>query len=377
MVLSPGTGTIPGPRVGVEEEYLTVDPVSRQVVPGAPAVVAAAAAVLGEQVSTELTQFQVEAKTPPCTGLVELREHVRSMRDTVAAAAEKEGVRIIAVGAPPTGGAVPVLITADPRYAVGDRRYAFLHEEQSICSAHVHVQVPDRDRAVRVGNHLRPWLPALTALTANSPFWSGRDTGYASCRTLAWGRWPVAGAPPYLESAAEYDALVATLLENGTLVDPATVYWDIRPSARLPTLEVRVADVPLTAVETMLLAGLVRAAVAVALERVERGEDGPRVSAELLRAASWRAARDGLEGQAIDPATGRLVPATARIHALLEYARPALADFGDLDRVTQGVAELIAAGDGATRQRAVWRRGQSLTDVVDHLVERTTADGLG
>ncbi|MEU8266701.1 glutamate--cysteine ligase [Sphaerisporangium sp. NPDC049002] len=357
------------PLMGVEEEYLVVDPVTREVAPRAASVVKRAGAELGDMVSAEITRFQVEAKTAPCASVSELEDQLRRMRSAVAAAARAEGLALVASGTPVLGDVVPPPITDDPRYGVGIANYRALHDEQSICAGHVHVHLPDRERAVLVSNHLRPWLPVLIAMMANSPFWTGRDTGYASWRTLSWGKWPVAGPPPYFASLGEYDELVGALTESGALVDPGTIFWDIRPSSRLPTLEVRVTDVPATAEESALLAAVVRALVVVSLERVDRGDPGPPLSAERLRVAYWRAARDGLDGHGVDPVSGGLRPAGDLLSGLLRHVRPALEETGDLAMVTHRLERLRVDGTGAARQRAAHDRRGRVADVVDHLVE--------
>ncbi|GGK91302.1 putative glutamate--cysteine ligase 2-3 [Sphaerisporangium melleum] len=357
------------PLMGVEEEYLVVDPVTREVSPWAARVVTRAAAEMGDRVCAEITRLQVEAKTAPCAGIGELERQLREMRRAVAAAAREEGLALVASGTPVLGEAVPPPITEDPRYEIGIANYRSLHDEQSICAGHVHVHLPDRERAVLVGNHLRPWLPVLIALMANSPYWTGRDTGYASWRTLSWGKWPVAGPPPYFGSLDEFDATIAALTELGALVDPGTIFWDVRPSARLPTLEVRVTDVPATAEESALLAAIVRALVMVSLEKVERGDPGPRLAAERLRVAYWRAARDGLDGHGADPVTGRLRPADELPEVLLAHIRPGLEATGDLELVTERLARLRVTGTGAARQRAAHARRGLFPDVVDHLID--------
>jgi glutamate---cysteine ligase / carboxylate-amine ligase len=356
------------PLMGVEEEYLVVDPETRMAVPRAAQVVARAAAELGDQVGSEITKFQVEARTEPCAASSGLHEQLRGVRSAMAVAARSEGLAVVATGTPVLGDVVPPPITDHPRYDIGIATYRALHDEQCICAGHVHVHLPDRERALLVSNHLRPWLPALSAMMANSPFWAGRDTGYASWRALALAKWPVAGPPPYFADRREYETLVRTLTAAGVLVDPGTIFWDIRVSARLPTLEIRVSDVPATPEETVLLAAVVRALVVVALARVERGDPGPQLSAELLRAACWRAARDGLNGQSLDPVTGRLMAAADRMMALLEHVRPGLEQTGDLDLVIRGMERLAIEGTGAARQRAAYARSGSYAGVVDYLV---------
>jgi glutamate---cysteine ligase / carboxylate-amine ligase len=370
-------GTVAGPRFGVEEEFLVVDPVTRSVVPRAEDLVDRAKHALGERVSGEITKFQVEARTRPCLDAGQLLDELTEARAELSAAAGAAGLRIIATGTPVLGDLVPQPITEGARQEWGTATFRSLHDELSICAMHVHVEILDRERAVLVSNHLRQYLPTLIALAANSPYWQERDTGYASWRTMVWTRWPVAGPPPYFSSAAHYDELVATLLEAGALVDAGTIFWDIRPSARFPTIEIRAADVPMTAEQSALLAMLIRALVAGAAAQVDRGDPGPILPTEMLRLAYWRAARDGLNGHGVDVHTGRLVPAAELARRLLGAARPMLADYGELERVTRWLWELIKGGDGASRQRhAAARRGR-LTDVVDHLIGQTAASSTG
>jgi len=352
-------------RFGIEEEYFVVDPGSREVVPRAADVVARARLTLGERASTELIDFLAEAKTSPCDDLDKLEEQVRAMRAAMAEAAASEGLRLAATGTPVLGDLVPAPIAAGARYAESLATYRGLDDEQSICSCHVHVEMPDRERAVQVSNHLRPWLPTLLALAANSPYWAGRDTGHACWRVLAWARWPVAGPPPFFESHAHYEDLVGTLLGCGALMDTGTIFWDVRPSARLPTVEIRLGDVAPTAADAAVFAALIRALVQVSVDAMEAGEPAPRPSQEMLRAAYWLAARDGLSGTGMNVCTGR--PASHRELAgdLLARVLPALRDSGDLDRVTRGVRRLLTGGTGADRQRAAYRRRGRLTDVVD------------
>ncbi|MQY09168.1 carboxylate-amine ligase [Actinomadura macrotermitis] len=355
-------------RFGIEEEYFVVDPRSRSVVPRAAAVVARAGAVLGERASTELVGFLAEAKTSPCDDLDKLTEQIRAMRAAMAAAAEAEGVRLAASGTPVLGDLLPAPITAGARYADSLATYRALDDEQCICSCHVHVEMPDRAHAVLVSNHLRPWLPTLLALAANSPYWAGRDTGHACWRVMTWARWPVAGPPPYFESPGHYEELVGTLLGCGALMDSGTIFWDVRPSARLPTIEVRLGDVARRAGGAAVFAALVRALVQVSLAAVEAGEPAPNPPPEMLRAAYWLAARDGLSGRGLDVRTGRPARFGDLAAALLAHVTPALRDHGDLDRVAAGVGGLLAHGTGADRQRAVYRRREHLPDVVDDLL---------
>ncbi|WP_333764310.1 carboxylate-amine ligase [Streptomyces sp. IBSBF 2390] len=369
---APGTGQAPAPlTVGIEEEFLLIEPDSRALSPRGPQLAGEAVGELGDRVGTELTRYQVELRTDPHTCLKEADDQIRSTRTAAARAAARLGLRIASTGTPVLGQAVPVPITPGARYARSAAHFRALDDEQTACACHIHVGLPDPRDAVHVSNHLRPWLPALTALSANSPFQGGRDTGYASWRTMTWGRWPVAGPPPYFESPAHFDDLVDILLETEALIDRGGLYWDIRPSHHLPTIEIRVADAALTPDDTLLLAAVVRALTATALTALQAGEPAPRPTPELLRAACWRAARDGLAGHGIDPLTGRLVAQTTLVERLLHTITPALRQHEDLDLVREQWQHLRTEGTGADRQRAAYRNRSSTHDVVDYVISAT------
>ncbi|WP_307803879.1 carboxylate-amine ligase, partial [Micromonospora echinofusca] len=317
----------------MEEEFLVVDPVTRRVVPHAAPVVARAAARLGSRVSGEITKLHVETRTDPVSSAGTLREQLTEARRVVVESAAAEGLWVVAAGTPVLPGPSVPPVTEGPRQDRGTATFRGLHDELAICALHVHVELPDRERALRVSNHLRAYLPLLLVLTANSPYWDGRDSGYASWRTMIWPRWPVAGPPPRFTSLAHYEQVVGMLLTAGATVDTGTLFWDVRPSVTHPTLEVRVADVPVTAQESVLYAVLVRALVVTASEAVDRGDDGPDIPAEVLRAAYWRAARDGLAGELLDVRPGRLVPARELLAELVRTVRPALRAHGDEELV--------------------------------------------
>ncbi|MEU0254085.1 glutamate--cysteine ligase [Streptomyces sp. NPDC006184] len=365
-------GSAPALTVGVEEEYLLVDPVSRELSTRADKVVAHAAERLGDRVTTELTRFQVEVRTDPHGGLAGLGAELSETRRAVADAAARLGLRIISSGTPVVGRHGPPPLTAGARYAQSLATFRALDHEQTVCACHVHVGIPDLATALEVGNHLRPWLPVLIALSANSPYWEAQDTGYDSWRTLTWGRWPVAGAPPYFESVSHFEDLVGRLMAGGTLLDRGGLYWDIRPSHHVPTLEIRVADAAPTVEDTLLLAAAVKGLAGAALSAVRDGRPAPRPQPELLRAAYWRAARDGIRGRAVDQRTGRLEPAAVHLDRLWRTALPALAP-AERRMVRAARERLGTVGNGADRQRRAYRRRHSLSDVVDHLIRQTTA----
>jgi carboxylate-amine ligase len=236
-----------------------------------------------------------------------------------------------------------------------------------MCGVHVHVGIDDPERAITVINGVGPHLSPIVALAGNSPFWEGRDTGYASYRTELWRRWPMAGTPAPFADRAEYEHLVETLFRTGSIDDHARIYWDVRPSAKFPTVEFRVADVGLTVDDAVMVAGLVRALAATAAAAAPARPVRP----ELLRAATWRAARYGITGTLIDVEAGQGVPAGELIDGFLGRLRPALVDLGDWDEVSELVGRVLAAGTGADRQRRVLAETGELSAVLDFIVEET------
>ena len=357
------------PTIGVEEEFLLVDDTGEPL--AANETVAEEAESRGVKLQLELTSCQVETTSRVVTTSDQLRAELSRLRGVAAEAASACGARLLAVALPPS---VPhhFPVTDKPRYRKIGENFGMIAHEQGICGCHVHVAVPDRRAAIAVSNWLRPWLPLLLALTANSAIYRNADTGYASWRSILWARWPSAGPPPFFESVDDYDATVDMLMKTGAVLDDGMVYWDVRPSSRFPTVEVRAADVPSTVAETVLLATLTRAAVMTALDEFQRGVAAPRVAAETLRAAYWKAARDGLDGQAVD-VTSRLRPVPTRelLGEFVEHLRPALDALGEYRRVSDELQRLADEGNGAMRQRRAWNKRGDVADVIAEAASAT------
>ena len=313
----------------------------------------------------------IETNTPVCTTLAEVRQALRRARRALVEAAGQEGLAIAAAGTHPFSSWADQEVTDKTRYHNLAADYRQVFREEVVFGCHVHVGFDDREAAIQTMNRVRPWLPVLLALSANSPFWVGADTGYASYRTEVWNRWPTAGMPQSFASRAEYDALVETLMATGSVREPTKLYWDVRPSARQETLEFRVADSVMAVDEAVMVAGLVRALAVTAHAAADRGDPDPRPRPELLRAAKWRAARHGLEADLVDVLAGQARPAAELVEAFLAEVRPALEEAGDLEEVTELVRATLAGGTGAARQRQVFRRSGRLEDVVDLVVEAT------
>jgi glutamate---cysteine ligase / carboxylate-amine ligase len=354
---------------GVEEEFHIVDLATRRLTGQADRLMGRPPA---DRFSWEMQRSVVEANSRPWAGLAELAGDIAGLRQAAIAAAEPFGLGIVAAGTVPLADPDTLQVTADPRYEHIRGEYRMLVREQLICSTQVHVDVDDRDLAVAVGRRVAPWLPALLALSASSPFWLGTDTGYASYRTLIWRRWPTAGVLPRFASAADYDQAVANLVRSGVIADPGMIYFDIRPSAHLPTLELRIADSCPRLEDVVLLAGLFRALVIRETAAEHEGYPSAPVRAELLQAATWRAARSGLEDDLVDPVTATPVPARRLIGQLLAGLRPALESAGDWELVAELTTSALAVGSSAARQRAA-RASGGLRHVIDTLAAETRA----
>ena len=370
--MRPSTVTRPGPpTIGVEEEFFVVDPLSRTPLPAGPLVVERASAELGDMISGEFTRYQIEVKTPPCVESDRLRAELVRLRTAASVAAATEGLRICASGTPVLTDDGPTAVGDHPRYRAGVAQFRAMLEDFAVCSLHIHVHLPDRALAVLVSNHLRPWLPLLLAMSANSPFHQGKDTGYADWRAVIRSRFPCLGPPPYAESLRHHEELATAIAQSGAMLDADTPYWDIRPNPRLPTLEIRAADVTADVDDSVALAVLIRALVTTSMEMASAGDPGSRPSAELLRAAYWRAARDGWSGCGVDALSGRLLSARIQASRLVDHVRSALDRHGDADVVDEFLRRLEVRGTGTDLQRTSAARHGELAGVVDDLIALT------
>lgn len=357
--------------LGIEEEYQVIDRETRALRPRGPDLLPAAQDAVGEAAQPELFQSQVEIASPVCRTLADVRAEVVRLRRAVVDAAAAQGAGIAAAGTHPFAHWAAQQVSEKSRYREITDTYQQLARDLVICGCHVHVGIPDREAAVEVLNRARVWLAPLLALSANSPFWLGEDTGYASYRTELWGRFPISGPPHRFASYGEYQGFVQTLVATRTVRDASRVYWDLRIPERLPTLEVRVADVCASVDAAVMIAGLVRAVARRCEADARQGAPPPRVRPELLRAAHWHAARFGVDGELVDPDAGAAVPAAERVAQLLAFARPALEDAGEWDEVSALAGEVLGGGSGARRQREAYAATGRLEGIVDWLVGET------
>jgi carboxylate-amine ligase len=376
---SEGKGTArPGIRTfGIEEELLLVDPGVGEAVPIAAELlslyVRPMEASAGPVLTAEFQQEMIEVVTPPHSTMAALEADIITGRAIADQAARDVGARAAALATSPLPtNPHPVKLR---RFAAMMDEYGLTAREQLTCGCHIHVSVESAEEGVGVLDRIRTWLPVLIALSANSPFWHGQETGYASYRSQVWNRWPSAGPLEVLGSPEAYHQLVHDMVSTGVAMDEGMIYFDARLSRHYPTVEIRLTDVCLRPENTVLLAGIARGLVETAAREWRQGVEPAAVPTALLRLAVWKASRWGLAGELLDPLTNRPAPAVAVVNALLNHIRGALEDSGDVERVEELIDHLLAAGTGASRQLEVLHRTGQLEDVVADAVDCTVGDG--
>ncbi len=355
--------------VGVEEELLVVDPATRSVTSRAGEVLEEDAEHGSNELDKELFRHQVELRTEPTRDVDEVVRQVVTARRRAGEAAAARDLAVAACGTIPIG-VEQAEVTPDDRYRDMLERFGAVARLGTTCGMHVHVAIESDEEGVGCLDRVAPWLPVLLAVSTNSPFADGEDTGYASWRTQQWSTWPSAGPTEAFGSLAGYRRACERMIASGAARDPGMLYFDARLSAGQPTVEVRVLDVVTDVRDTGLLAALVRALVETAARQWSADEPPLPWRSEELWAARWRAARYGLAGDLLDPRSHELRPARHVLAALVDLVGERLDAAGDSERAAAGV-ERVLGGTGATRQRAAYERTGSLEGVVDDLLART------
>jgi glutamate---cysteine ligase / carboxylate-amine ligase len=340
---------------GIEEEFVLLDRATLTPVPVSAELRSELARFDfgGGVVHSEFLLSQLEYASPVLRTFEEAAQSLWAFRTALDGCTDGHGVVAAGVGTP-FANPTQTLVTADDRYVEIADSMGALALEHHISGLHVHVGVPDRNAAIRALNYLRPWLPVLLAMSANSPFWCGKDTTFGSWRAIQYRRWTTAGCPPVFANAADYDRRTQALIGIGVTPDKGSISWSARLSARHPTVEIRVADAQLEPSTTLFLALLGRALVATSMDRPTNPPVDP--GPELLDAALWHAARHGLSGELVHPVEGKLAPATEAIESLLDETHQALKAAGDLAIVTALAEQLLLIGTGADRQRHAFAR---------------------
>jgi len=361
---------------GVEEELLIADPEDGLPLALASGLLDVAAsshaewdAGGGPSLKSEFKQEQIEVNSLPCRTAQELRAQIRSGRALADSAARAVGARVAALATPPVFHATPT--TGNQRYATMGKEFGLISREQLTCGFHIHVSIESPDEGVAVLDRMRHWLPVLLALSANSPYWMGADTGFASYRTQIWNRWPTAGPMDVFGSAAGYRAVLAELLGTGVPLDEGMIYFDARLSRGHPTVELRIADVCLYAEDALTIAVLARALVETSAGEWRKGGPPSGTLTPVIRMANWKASRFGVNNQLLHPLEQAPYAAADVAGALLRHIRGALTATGDLALARTGVANILRRGTGERLQRQAYGQRRRLSDVVSAAIAST------
>lgn len=368
-------------RLGIEEEYLLVDPRTRELVRSPdPAFMPSCKAALGERVTVELLQAQVEVGTPVCEDIAAARRELGRLRQVVAGIAREHGMALVAASTHPFASWDEQLHTDLERYRAITEDYQVLARRQVICGMHVHAEIEDPDLRIDLMNQVTYFLPHLLALSTSSPFWRGQETGLKAIRPSIFDDLPRSGLPERLESWRAWEQLLDTLADIGLCKDATQIWWDIRPSARHPTLELRAPDV-CTRIEDALSVAALYQSLLRRLWRLRACNQTWRSYRRILiEENKWRAQRWGVEAELADFGAGRLKPLAELVEELIALVREDAEALGCLAEVER-VRAILAEGTSADRQIAVFRaardRGASPEEacraVVDSLVEATLA----
>lgn len=365
--MDPRTTAAP-PTFGIEEEFVLLDPATLIATDRAAEAIEALRAHGGGAVGKEFFPSQLEFDSPVLSSATEALDAVLGFRARLRSWTDAAGLVAAGAGTPfrtqPRTG-----ISPDVRYAHIAGDIAGVTPDHQINGLHVHVAIPDREYGIRASNLLRGWLPTLLALSADSPFWHGVDTGFDSWRSIHGRRWTTYGVPPRFADAAEHDRLRSALSGIGATSDPGTINWNVRLSARYPTVEVRVFDAQLDGRSSVALAVLTRALVMAADEPSPVPPDG----VDITDAALWHAARYGVRGTLVHPRTSHLVPAREALDALRSFAGPHLVDAQERELVDELFERVLRDGTGAVRQRAAYAAG---TDALAELYRSELVAGV-
>jgi carboxylate-amine ligase len=362
--------------IGVEEELLVVDPTTRSVTSRAGQVLkenlehgrGGSPRWASDELDHELFRHQIEIRTDPVHDVGDAVRQVVAGRRTAGEAAAARDLAVAVCAAVPLAMEEPV-VTDNDRFRDMAEAFGQVARRGTTCGMHVHVAIESEEEGVRCIDRIAPWLPVLLAMSTNSPFAEGRDTGYASWRTQLWSAWPSAGPTEAFGSLAGYRRACERMITSGAARDTGMLYFDARLSVGQPTLEVRVLDAVTDPEDVRLLTALVRGLVETAA--VDGWPEGqPRWRAEELRAARWRASRYGTTAHLLDPLTHEPRPVRKVVSALVDLVAGRLEAAGDAERVASGVERVLGA-TGATRQRAAYERTGSLEGVVDDVLART------
>jgi len=356
--------------LGIEEEFAIVDPVTRELRSHIQEILEGGKVVLKEQIKPEMHQSVVELGTEVCDSIEHAREHVVELRSKLAELAGRAGLKIASTGTHPFSH------WRDQHITEGDRYKQIIEDMQLVARAnlifglHVHVGIPDRESAIHVMNQVRYFLPHIYALSVNSPFWVGQNTGLKGYRLKVFERFPRTGIPDSFDSLSEYDDYCKLLVKTGCIDNPKKIWWDIRLHPFFDTLEMRVCDAQTRVDDTMAIAALIQAIISKLYKLLWQNTTFRIYRRRLLDENRWRASRYGIDGRLIDFGRETEVETRSLLNELLAFVATEVNEFGT-QREMAHVERIMREGTGADRQLAAWKRTQDMKAVVDQIVEET------
>lgn len=358
---------------GIEEEYFLAHATDGSLIARIPDhFLSRARARLGDSVTSELLQSQIEIASPILSDMQEAYGCVTDLRRGLCHLLAEEDLRLVAASTHPLGAWREQFVTEKPRYdrLLGDFR--IVGQRNLVCGMHVHVAVPPQIDRVRLMNRLMPWLPVFLALSASSPFWDQRVTGLMSYRQAIYDEWPRSGVPDFFDDERDYQSFVDRLQKAGAIRDASYLWWAIRPALRFPTLELRIADACTRVEDTVALAALFRCLVAMLVRNPDYGTHRTTHTRRLIDENRWRAKRDGIAASMLDERTGEVVPMKAVVDRLIDLTGE------DADRLncTQSLQQLyriLEQGTSANAQLRIYNEcradGASSDEALRHVVK--------
>lgn len=359
--------------IGIEEEFQTIDPRTRELRSHVSEIIEEGRLLLGEQIKPEMHRSVVEVGTAICKDVKEARQEVYRLRSIVHSLALKNNLRIAASGTHPFSDWRNEPITPNERYFEIVEELQDVARSNLIFGLHVHIGIEDRETVIAILNAARYFVPHILALSTNSPFWLGRNTGLKSVRSSIFKKFPRTGVPDYFASWSEFDNFVKLLIKTGCIDNGKKIWWDIRPHTFYPTLEFRMCDIPLRADETVALAALIQAIVVKLYGLYEKNLGFRMYRRSLIEENKWRAARYGLDGKLIDFGKKEEVLMRDLVRELLAFVDDVVDSLGSRQELNY-IYQILEEGTGADRQLEVFRRTGDLRMVVDYITEETVRD---
>ena len=356
--------------LGIEEEFQIVDPQTRELRSHVSEILAEGKTLLGEQVKPEMIQSMIEVGTGICEDIQAARADITNLRSILSGLVRKQGLEIVAAGTHPFSHWQDQKIFENARYELIVEENQMIARSLLTFGLHVHVGMPDPERAIQIMNAVRYMLPHVLALSTSSPFWLGVHTGLKSYRSEVFTRMPRTGIPDHFESDSAFQRYVQLLIKTGCIDDAKKIYWDVRPHPFFPTLEFRICDIPTRVDDTVAIAAVFQALVAKFDQLLDRNLTYQLHHKMLIEENKWRAVRYGLDGQMIDFGKGEEVPIRDLIRELLAFVDDVIDDLGSRKEI-EHIHTILDRGTSADEQLRVWRETGDMKAVVDHLIETT------